>query len=174
MSVLLNYHDAILYDSDVAILTNSSGWLNDQCIHFFEKILEYDSSFHEIDGSNQIIGSPGTNISTNGALRFIDPSVVSFMKLQCTDDDEFQDLACGLNLQPNENIVFLPVNDSSVLEEGNCSHWSLLVLFIKQKQGFHFDSMSGMGAGVSSSKQPSKQFRQAVRTAEAFQQVLRW
>lgn len=152
MSVIASFQDAIIYDSDVRILESQSGWLNDRCINFFCKLLESGHYF--------------ANVTTS--FRCIDPAVVSFMKLQCEDEDEFQDLACGFSLKPDDNVVFFPVNDSALLEEGSCSHWSLLVLFLEQRSGFHLDSMSGRGSG------PSKQFQQARRTAEAFEKALKW
>jgi Ulp1 family protease len=153
MSVVVDYKDAILYDSDVELLKSQSGWLNDRCIHFFCKILECPDSSEEA--------------ATGGCFRFLDPSVVGFMKLGCDDDDEFQDLAHGLDIKPNENVVFLPINDITSLEQGDCTHWSLLVLFVSQRRGFHLDSLSHGGS-------PSKQLRQAERTAAAFVRVLQW
>lgn len=32
--LLINYHDAFIYSSDLALLDHQTAWLNDACIHF--------------------------------------------------------------------------------------------------------------------------------------------
>ena len=32
--LLLNYHDALIYESDLSILDSPTAWLNDACINF--------------------------------------------------------------------------------------------------------------------------------------------
>ena len=34
MKHLLNYHDVVVYPSDLALLESPTAWLNDTCIHF--------------------------------------------------------------------------------------------------------------------------------------------
>lgn len=33
-SLLINYHDAVIYPSDLSLLDSSTAWLNDACVHF--------------------------------------------------------------------------------------------------------------------------------------------
>ena len=39
-NLLLNYHDAVIYKSDIALLDSPTAWLNDACINFQLKRLE--------------------------------------------------------------------------------------------------------------------------------------
>ena len=32
--LLLNFHDAVIYESDLSLLDSPTAWLNDACIHF--------------------------------------------------------------------------------------------------------------------------------------------
>ena len=151
---LVNYHDAIMYVSDANILRQSNAWLNDQCINFACKLFEHDRDYMKINGPS--------------GARFIDPSVVSFMKLQCEDDDEFQDLAFGMDLKDSDYIVFLPINDSDSLLEASCSHWSLLIIFSFHSIAYHVDSYHHNQPGA------GKQLDQATKTAQSFSKLLKW
>ena len=146
----ITYHDADLNLVDIDLYRN--GWLNDRCIYFGSNLLQYttDHSFY-LDTNRININTNPTDTNTNTAannviLKFIDPSIVSFMKLQCEDEDEFHELAVGMGItdmninmdmepissnnsnnsnitNPHENIqttdiVFcLPINDSNSLVE---------------------------------------------------------
>eukprot|EP00903_Cladosiphon_okamuranus_P006735 g6570.t2 len=106
MAQVLNYHDAVIYDTDVGLF-GDGGWLNDSCINWFFRVLE-----HEVFPGRQ-------------ELLFMDPAVVSCMMNQCDDEEELVDLGRGLDLG-SRSMVFVPVNNATgPLSRG--SHWSLLV-----------------------------------------------
>ncbi|CAN0052259.1 unnamed protein product [Ectocarpus sp. 12 AP-2014] len=106
MTQVLNYHDAVVYDTDVALFGDGE-WLNDNCINWFFRVLE-----HEV--------FPGRT-----DLLFMDPAVVSCMMNQCDDLEEYEDLGRGLELA-TRSTVFVPVNNAAgPFSRG--SHWSLLV-----------------------------------------------
>ncbi|CAN0193777.1 unnamed protein product, partial [Scytosiphon promiscuus] len=69
MAQVLNYHDAVVYDTDVELF-GDGGWLNDNCINWFFRVLE-----HEV-----FPGRP--------ELLFMDPAVVSCMMNQCDGERE--------------------------------------------------------------------------------------
>ncbi|CAM9729230.1 unnamed protein product, partial [Hapterophycus canaliculatus] len=106
MRQVLNYHDAVVYDIDVCLF-NHGGWLNDNCINWYFRVLEHD----EFPGRPELL--------------FMDPAVVSCMMNQCDDAEEFENMGKGLELE-KRRMVFIPVNNASGrLSRG--SHWSLLV-----------------------------------------------
>ncbi|CAM9750224.1 unnamed protein product [Ectocarpus fasciculatus] len=131
MAQVLNYHDAVVYDTDVALFGDGE-WLNDNCINWFFRVLE-----HEV--------FPGRT-----DLLFMDPAVVSCMMNQCDDLEEYEDLGRGLELA-TRSMVFVPVNNAAgPFSRG--SHWSLLVFERgdaggdKRRSGMrfrHFDSSEG-------------------------------
>lgn len=43
MTQVLNYHDAVVYDTDVALFRDG-GWLNDNCINWFFRWEERERS----------------------------------------------------------------------------------------------------------------------------------
>lgn len=124
---ILNYHDAVVYGSDLRIVQSESAWLNDACIYFYMNVLQYQD--------------PNNN-------RFVDPSVISFFMHQCTDRDDIEDFQKGFQL-PDDGKLFIPVNDNMKLganwmipNSGN--HWSLLVIVFSKASAaaaWHFDSM---------------------------------
>ncbi|CBN74639.1 conserved unknown protein [Ectocarpus siliculosus] len=131
MTQVLNYHDAVVYDTDVALFGDGE-WLNDNCINWFFRVLE-----HEV--------FPGRT-----DLLFMDPAVVSCMMNQCDDLEEYEDLGRGLELAIR-SMVFVPVNNAAgPFSRG--SHWSLLVCDRRIAGGDerrsrwrfrHFDSSEG-------------------------------
>ena len=44
--LLINYHDAVIYSSDLALLDNPTAWLNDACIHFWLTHLQKQQPQH--------------------------------------------------------------------------------------------------------------------------------
>ena len=119
MSLVLSYDEANLYDDDVRLFSDKQ-WLNDSCINYcFKRI------------SRQL---------NNLAILLMDPSVVSFLVLQCDDDDEYDSLAEGITLDSREWLL-VPINDNgSFLSQS--THWSLLVLHIASSTYIHYDSNS--------------------------------
>mmetsp|Transcript_12698 Transcript_12698/g.20244 ORF Transcript_12698/g.20244 Transcript_12698/m.20244 type:complete len:271 (-) Transcript_12698:71-883(-) len=142
--MMLNFHDAVLYDRDVQLFKGRS-WLNDACINFYFRYLEYDVFGHE--------GAHETVI-------FMDPAVVSFMMLQCTDDDDYDDLRRGLKLD-QKSLIFVPVNDNTSFDSSS-THWSLLacVRYNNAINCVHLDS--GGGANGARAEQVAAQLRQTL------------
>lgn len=132
---VLNYHDVQLYASDVALFTHSQ-WLNDNAINFYFQFL-YQTLCVARDQSQQ----QSQDADNSSGMLFVDPAVVSCMMLQCDDDDEYQELGGGLQLQQKQ-LCFIPVNDNEHFG-GESSHWSLLVYRRATHSFEHFDSSAG-------------------------------
>lgn len=148
--LILNYHDAVIYGSDLRLLTSSTAWLNDACVHFQMTRLSRKRSAekqeqHFFDQSSVACGEGRT-------VLFMDPAVVSFLMHQCTDEEDMADLNSGLSLHSRSKI-FVPVNDNNAASAsafqtpGGGSHWSLLVVQLGHsgcsRMYFHFDSARG-------------------------------
>ncbi|CAJ1906740.1 unnamed protein product [Cylindrotheca closterium] len=131
---ILNYHDAVVYGSDLRIVQSETDWLNDSCIQFYMNVLQYS----------------GENNHQNH--RFVDPSVISFFVHQCTDQDDIEDFKKGFDL-PVDGKLFIPVNDTMRLcanwmVPNSGTHWSLLAIVFEKGVGvaaWHFDSMRSSG-----------------------------
>ena len=93
-------------------------WLNDAVINYCYRCLE--TRF------------PGPR------FLFMDPSVVSFMRLQCEEREEWEELAVGTRVAERE-WLFVPVNDNESFQ-GTSSHWSLLLCHVRTGACAHFDS----------------------------------
>lgn len=144
-TVALNFHDVQLYESDVALF-GPRQWLNDNAINFYFQYL-----YHSLC---TVAGGRGQEVL------FVDPAVVSCLLWQCEDEDEYRDVARGLDLK-KKHLCFIPVNDNSEFG-GSSSHWSLLV-FDRSSQRFkHFDSSAGHNADA------------AQRVAQAFELLLKF
>ena len=149
------FKDALIYESDLELIEDTSGWLNDNCINF--------ASWLILHGGIE-----------NKYVKILDPSVVSFLKLQCTDDDEFEELAIGLNIT-SEQVIFIPINNcNSLSNNATGTHWSLLVLLITQMIGIHLDSCSNSTTKSNTKRNNySAQLSAAIDTSDAFSKVLR-
>ena len=64
---LLNYHDAVVYPSDLALLNSPTAWLNDACINFQMTRLQ-----HRKVGEKRARKTDGTIIDQLEDL-FLDP-----------------------------------------------------------------------------------------------------
>jgi hypothetical protein len=122
MKPVLNYHDAILYPSDISLLRCDHEWLNDACIHFYLTVLQQQ----------------------HPKVKFMDPSVVTFLMHQC-DPEELIDFT--KTFDTNYTMFVIPINDchgnsAAWRNVGSGSHWSLL---IKIPGGgiYHVDSFAG-------------------------------
>jgi Ulp1 family protease len=139
--LIINYHDACIYQSDLDILKQNGSWLNDTIMLF------------EMTHLSVTFGA-----KTSHRIRYLDPSVVEFFmhSLSLTDEDdleEFQNLYNKwCNVDCNDDVILLvPLNDNNSRGFDNNSngavgnHWSLLAVVItKDWDGaFHFDSSSG-------------------------------
>lgn len=68
----------------------------------------------------------------------LDPSVASFLKFQCQDDEEFDEFIEGVKL-PLRKWIFLPLNNAKSLFV-NGTHWSLLICDVERGNLYHLDS----------------------------------
>lgn len=147
--MVINFHDAVLYQSDLKLLQDGN-WLNDSCIN-------YGITRLAVQGQSSLFN-----------LQYIDPSVVSFFMHQLTpgeDDDEMIVLYNNWNIASSEKsktptILFVPINDNNAIGFGSGSqnlydgnHWSLLVTIINNGllTSFHLDSSSNYN-GIASSQ----------------------
>lgn len=100
------------------ILFQPGNWLNDACINY---------SFRRLESK---ILDP--------SILLLDPAVVSFLRIQCVDDDEYAELADGTGIL-RKTWVFIPINDCDSFSHAS-SHWSLLLLHVSTGKIYHFDS----------------------------------
>jgi sentrin-specific protease 8 len=129
--LILNYHDAVIYGSDLKLVQSRTDWLNDACIHFFFNLLQH------AENTRQSV--------------FMDPSVLSYFMHQCTDEEDIEDFVSNTRF-PATGKVFIPVNDNMALSSGwqlpkSGNHWSLLMVMISPRivQFCHFDSVRSSG-----------------------------
>lgn len=126
--IILSYHDALLKQSDVDLLTGPF-WLNDQIISFYFEYLSRD--VYKDDDS----------------YLFISPEVTQCLKL--VSGPEVEIFLAPLNAT-DKRIAFFALNDNMRNAAGG-SHWSLLV-WVKPVQTFyHFDSATPSNKEVSQS-----------------------
>lgn len=133
--LLLNYHDACIYKSDLRLVESPTEWLNDACINFQMTRLQQKRS-----------ATRRANECGGGPLLFLDPAVVSYMMHQC-DEDDLADLgrSWGTDLQrmvdgdhSSEDGcrlcgLLVPVNDHNAAAEltvGGGNHWSMLLVVL--------------------------------------------
>lgn len=125
--LILNYHDACLYQSDIDILKDPHEWLNSNLIHFGLTWLSRKTSpiYHG-------------RAPEETAVSFLDPSVVSYLIHQCEQED-LHEFACsglvGPRLDSRDGTRWLvPINDTFAVsqaptESHNGHHWSCLALY---------------------------------------------
>lgn len=121
MDRLFTYKDVNVYTRQVEYIQPRQ-WLDDVCINltfrFFEDYLPDSEKF----------------------IYMVDPAVVSFIKLQIDEKEEFEELWTSQNLADYE-WIFFPLSDSATLESMNTgTHWSLLVFHNPSFSFYHFDS----------------------------------
>lgn len=123
--VVLSYHDTLLRESDVHLLTGPH-WLNDQIISFYLEYLQ----------RNILNDCPD--------LLFVSPDVV-----QCLKFVSRQEMSIFLEpLKANEKqFIFLPLNDNNEVKAGG-SHWSLLVFSRPEETFFYYDSINNRGISL--------------------------
>jgi Ulp1 family protease len=122
-TLVCSYHDADIYYRDLDLFQPGQ-WLNDACINICLRLLEYQDSHSDSGTRSQIL--------------LLDPAVASFIRLQCRDNDEFQEVYAG-NQLVSKDYVFVPINDNQSFVTSS-SHWSLLVMHVPSSQFWHFDS----------------------------------
>lgn len=138
---LLDYHDAVIYQRDLANF-HSGKWLNDACIGFRMKYMEV------------------ALFPDKPYILFMDPSVVSMLKVQILDEEDLESVSKGLNIM-SRKLIFVPTSDNKSFTEPS-SHWSLLVIDAVNYRVHHIDS--------------SNQYNldSAQLTYEKFQCILNW
>jgi Ulp1 family protease len=122
--LILSYHDADIYERDQTLFQRGC-WLNDSCINFYLKTI-----IHEATSSFPM--------EMKDTICLLDPAVVQFIRLQCTDEEEFEDLRISLNLT-SKSWMIAPINDNESFESES-SHWSTLFIHIPSRLVFHYDS----------------------------------
>lgn len=137
--IVLNYNDAIIYGSDLALLESSTAWLNDACIHFFLEIIKSRVGHHDRKDSSHSL-----------SVALMDPSVIFYFIHHCIESDEIDEFVASASI-PITGKIFIPVNDGMVGPVENKTvmgtHWSLLVFVKRETQGefWHFDSLHKSG-----------------------------
>jgi Ulp1 family protease len=119
METPLNYHDAVVYKRDV-INFQDGNWLNDSCINFCFRWFEFSECVDK------------------RFVLFMDPSVMSYIKLQHIDEDDISGLRKGLRLHERDYLL-VPCNDNASFQSAS-THWSLLLIKTATGEAHHFDS----------------------------------
>ena len=130
--LLLNYHDACVYKSDLRLVESPTEWLNDACINFQMTRLQQKHK-----GSRADQGPP---------LVFLDPAVVSYMMHQCDEEDlaelgqswsaDMQRMSTGGAEECQPCGLFVPINDHNAAGSaafqsvGGGNHWSMLLVVL--------------------------------------------
>ena len=115
--IIASLLDADIYNRDL-VLFKSKSWLNDSCINYCFRRLEL-----QIESKSMLL---------------MDPSVVSFLIIQCTSDEDYDELSISIDSSSLE-WLFAPVNNADSFDTPS-SHWSLLLLHISSGKLYHFDS----------------------------------
>lgn len=144
MTLLFSFQDVDMYDRD-AELFEEGEWLNDTCIHFGLQCLQeqYDEQC-----SSKIVRGERELKERERTVKLVDPAVVSFLRLQVEEEDEYEELSHGLAL-PQYDWLVLPINDNTAFNQ-QCNHWSLLLCHIPSALTFSLDSCGNYN--LSSSK----------------------
>lgn len=148
--MIINFHDACIYQSDLDLLTCGDSWLNDNILLYemTHLSMRFKSSVRNIGPLRKI------------HYHFLDPSVVEFFmhSLSPNDKDDVKEIKNLYNQWCEEEthkcdqiLILVPLNDnnSRAFEYKNKTgalgnHWSLLSVFLKGSvvASFHFDSSS--------------------------------
>merc|ERR1712161_130978 len=132
--LIINYHDAVIYGSDLKLFNRRSEWLNDSCIHFYFAFLQQQQKYLRQQQQQQKEGKL--------SFLFMDPSVVSFWIHQCTDQDDIKEFVNNIDFpgkdgtSSNSGVIFVPVNDNMSNSSNSWqipnsgSHWSLLLIVV--------------------------------------------
>jgi len=102
--------DAVLYDSDLALLQSPTAWLNDHCVLFWQQYLSL-KKYDTLDGVVEMLQPAAAFM-----LQFLDAESL----LENTADNVY------LKLQKSR-VVVVPVVSDAQADDGGGSHWTLLV-----------------------------------------------
>jgi hypothetical protein len=75
---------------------------------------------------------------SNESILLMDPLIVSWLKIGCKEDYEFEDVAEGIKLSTRKWLI-IPINDADSFESIG-SHWSILLCNIETGFLYYFDS----------------------------------
>eukprot|EP00981_Chlorochromonas_danica_P004476 scaffold902_cov254-Ochromonas_danica.AAC.22 len=110
MTLLFSFQDVDMYDRD-AELFEEGEWLNDTCIHFGLQCLQ-EQQYQQHCSGDKIGGVQ----KREGSVKLIDPAIVSFLRLQVEEEDEYEELSHGLAL-PQYDWLVLPINDNTAFNQ---------------------------------------------------------
>lgn len=109
-------------------------WLNDTCISFALRRIE-----------DAMISDSSLPHSAKQPIRFLDPSVISFVNLQA-DEEELDEFSSSWDL-PSAQWLLAVVNDNSSFSSSS-THWSLLLCHLCSGFVMHIDSSSNYNSGA--------------------------
>lgn len=98
-TLLFSYHDINIYEKEKSFFYPGQ-WLNDVCIYYGLKLFETEEL---------------SSFAYSSVFLYFDPAVVSFLNLQVQDEEEYEELAHGLNIEAKV-WLFVPINDNSSFE----------------------------------------------------------
>jgi hypothetical protein len=135
--LILTYHDATIYASDLELIRSSTGWLNDHCISFWLQYLRHDilpscaatrpPTPDDSDTSQSTSTSTDQQQCLHTSIEMLDPGAVFMLRFVPTED---------LTVATHDNVylrlaraglVSFPLNDNLGAESAGGSHWSLLI-----------------------------------------------
>ena len=127
--LLFTYDDVSIYQGDLDTLKPGQ-WLNDQIISF--SMARIEKTLHD----------SGT------AVRFLDASLVSCLRLQLDDDDEddTKGFVEGIGLTTSSAVVVPLTNRTSM--DTHSTHWSLLYIDLNDDLALHLDSHHNYNHGA--------------------------
>lgn len=135
----LSYHDVCLTVEDIKCLKDD--WLTDNNISFYEEYLEHEN----------LSKYPSSHIF------LLRPSIV-YLILNTQDPRSIESALPPIR---NATHIFLPINDNPNPEQAEGgSHWSLLVVGVKDRVAFHYDSLMDGNAYVA--KEVTKKLEQLL------------
>uniref|UniRef100_A0A6A7FMZ5 Sentrin-specific protease 8-like n=1 Tax=Hirondellea gigas TaxID=1518452 RepID=A0A6A7FMZ5_9CRUS len=119
--IVLSYHDSLLRESDLELLSGRN-WLNDALIAFWLEYIQH------------------TLFPDQARVLCISPEVTQLLKL-----GDRSELSIFLDpLEANhKDYILLPVNDNNSTVSSGGSHWSLLVFSRFDSKWYHYDSQRG-------------------------------
>ena len=121
-TLVLDYQNACVYRSDLALLESNTAWLNDACIHFQMTRLASGNDPEKQDTNPTT--AAGSLKEYSPRIQCLDPSVVSFFmhQLSFEDEDDLDEMktlcqSWGLPSEydqksSNPIIMLLPINDN--------------------------------------------------------------
>lgn len=133
MALLFSFKDVDVYPQQLGYFRPGQ-WLDDTCINLCFRLTEDEMR------PDQVL--------------LMDPAVVSFIRMQIDEEEEFEDLVRGQSLE-KYSWIFFPISDSSSFSSSG-THWSLLLCHYPTLSFFYIDSAGTYN--YSSSKEFAEKF----------------